>query len=97
MFARLMHVKLKPENIATAQALWPPAVEKYKEEGLHAGYMLLLDAEQGTVLSVTIWESEEACRANEQGPGLKQALAPFRELFAEEPRNEYAVVAAAVE
>ncbi len=97
MFARIMHVKLKPEKIATAQALWPPAVEKYKEHGLHAGYMFLLDEKQGKVLSVTIWESEEACRENEEGAGLKEALEPFWELFAEEPRNEHAVVAARVE
>ncbi len=59
--------------------------------------MFLLDEKQGKVLSVTIRESEEACRENEEGAGLKEALAPFWELFTEEPRNKHAVVAARVE
>ena len=96
MYARIMHVSLKPDKVETAAALWGPGVSKYKKDGLHAGYMFLLDKEAGKVLSVTIWESEEACRANTEGGALNKALEPFRELFAEEPWNEFAPVGAKV-
>ncbi len=96
MYARLMHVTLKPEKVNTAAALWPEAVGKYKTAGLHAGYMFVIDRDAGKVLSVTIWESEEACRANEEDGTLSESIAPFLPLFAADPWNEHAEVGAMV-
>ena len=96
MYARLMHVTLKPECVDTAAALWPDAVGKYKTAGLHAGYMFVIDRDAGKVLSVTIWDSEEACRANEKEGALGEGIAPFLPLFAADPWNEHAEVGAKV-
>lgn len=96
MYARLMHVTLKPECVDTAAALWPDAVGKYKTAGLHAGYMFVIDRDAGKVLSVTIWDSEEACRANEEEGALGEGIAPFLPLFAADPWNEHAEVGAKV-
>ena len=96
MYARLMHVTLKPENVDDAAALWPGSVGKYKDAGLHAGYMFVIDRAAGKVLSVTIWDSEEACRANEEEGALGEGIAPFLPLFAADPWNEHAEVGAKV-
>ena len=69
---------------------------QYKTAGLHAGYMFVIDRDAGKVLSVTIWDSEEACRANEEEGALGEGIAPFLPLFAADPWNEHAEVGAKV-
>ena len=97
MHARIMHVTMKPERIDDARALWPAATGSFKDKGLHAGYMLVIDRDSGKILSVTIWDSMESIRANEDNPDLKEVMKPFKEFFAADPWSEYAEVGAFVE
>lgn len=97
MHARVMHVTMKPERLADAQALWPTATATFKDKGLHAGYMILLDREAGKVLSVTIWDSKDSIEANENDGDLKELMKPFYEFFAADPWSEYGEVGAHVE
>ncbi|MDA0703441.1 MAG: hypothetical protein O3A96_09445 [Proteobacteria bacterium] len=96
MHARVMHVTMKPERLAEAEALWPVGTATFKDKGLHAGYMIILDRAAGKVLSVTIWEDEKAIRANESDDDLKEVMKPFKEFFAADPWSEYGEVGAHV-
>ncbi|MBT5414280.1 MAG: hypothetical protein HOH66_12875 [Rhodospirillaceae bacterium] len=97
MHARVMHVTMKPECLDQAAAAWPKATATFKDKGLHAGYMILLDREAGKVLSVTIWDSEESIRSNENDGALKELMKPFHEWFAADPWSEYGEVGAHVD
>jgi quinol monooxygenase YgiN len=97
MHARIMHVTMKPERIDEARALWPKTTATFKASGLRAGYMLLIDRDAGKILSITIWDSMESIKANEDNPDLKEAMKPFQEFFAADPWSEYAEVGAFVE
>jgi hypothetical protein len=97
MHARVMHVTMKPERLAEAQALWPTTTATFKGKGLHAAYMILLDKEAGKVLSVSIWDSKESIDANENDGDVKELMKPFYEFFAVDPWSEYGEVGAHIE
>ena len=95
MHARVMNVSLKMECVESAMADWAHYTPKFKDMGLVDGYMLV-DRDTGKVLSVTIWESEEAVRAQEGDPRFKEAIDHFRQYFAAEPTSSYYTVGATV-
>ncbi len=97
MHARIMHVSLKPERAGEAQAQWAERVERYykgKDNGFVAGYMLIVDV--SNVLSITLWDSMEAIKANEESGDRDEAVRPYLEYFAADPWYEFAEVGALV-
>jgi heme-degrading monooxygenase HmoA len=68
MFARIMSAELTKELIDKAAAEWRMHITPLKQSGLERAYMLV-DRATGKYLSVTIWESEAAQRANATSPG----------------------------
>ena len=99
MHARIMHVTLKPERAGEAQAQWAERVEKYYKgegKGFVAGYMLIVDAAAGEVLSITLWDNLAAIKANEESAEFEEAIRPYNDYFAAEPWYEYAEVGAKV-
>jgi heme-degrading monooxygenase HmoA len=68
MFARIMSAELTKDLIDEATAEWRAHITRFKQSGLERAYMLV-DRATGKYLSVTIWESEAAQRANATSPG----------------------------
>lgn len=95
--ARVMHVKMKKSKLRTAMKLWGPRTAGYKKQkGFHSGYMLV-NPKTGEVLSITLWHSMAAVRANERGPYMKKAVSGFHAFFAKKPYSTYHKVGAAVQ
>jgi heme-degrading monooxygenase HmoA len=68
MFARIMSAELAKDLIDEAAAEWRTHITPFKQSGLERAYMFV-DRATGKYLSVTIWESEAAQRANATSPG----------------------------
>ncbi len=95
--ARIMHARMKKSKLKQAMAEWGPATAGYKKQkGFHAGYMLV-DPETGDVLSLTLWDSMAAIRANERSAYIKTAVGKFTTYFSKKPYSTYHKVGAAVE
>lgn len=67
MFARVMTSTAKAGSMDAAIAEWPHHIGAFKEKGLIAGY-LFADRANNKLLSITIWESEEAQKRNSNSP-----------------------------
>lgn len=85
MFARVFTVTMKADRLDEAIAEWPKATGAFKGKGLVAGYMLLEDRASAKVVSVTLWDSEEAIERNLNSPDMKGVMGHFRQFFASEP------------
>ena len=95
--ARVMHVKMKKSKLRIAMKQWGPRTAGYKKEkGFHSGYMLV-DPKTGDVLSITLWTSMAAVRANERSPYMKKAVGGFASYFAKKPYSTYHKIGAAVQ
>jgi heme-degrading monooxygenase HmoA len=76
MFARVARYEVAPERIEQATAAFGEAAAQLEGiEGLVGGYVLT-DAEDGVVMSMTLWENRAAMEQSEvQASGLRQQAA----------------------
>jgi hypothetical protein len=95
MTARVMTVTLKPDTMDEAMAEWPAHIEKFKGQGLVAGYFLV-DRGSGQALSITIWESEKTQRTNAGSPDQAAGRAAMMKYFVAPPAPSVYTVGAAV-
>jgi|SRR5687768_13953499 heme-degrading monooxygenase HmoA len=97
VIARVMHAQMKKSKLKRAMREWGPRTSGYKtNKGFHSGYMLV-DEKTGEVLSVTLWKSKAALRANERSAYMKKAVGSFNDYFAKKPYSTYHKVGATVE
>ncbi len=83
MFARVMSTNLKKDLIDEAAAEWKTHIAPFKATGMERAYMLV-DRASGKYLSITIWETEDAQRANATSPGQISGRSAMTEKYFEE-------------
>lgn len=95
MFARVMSTDLHKETIDEAASEWRTHIAPFKDVGMRQALMLV-DRATGKYLSITIWDSEEAQRANASSPAQTAGRgAMTRKYFTAPPTPAtYEVVAA---
>ncbi|HEV2546434.1 MAG TPA: hypothetical protein VGU20_03795 [Stellaceae bacterium] len=95
MFARVMSAELTKDLIDEAAAEWHVHITPFKQSGLERAYMLV-DRATGKYLSITIWESEAAQRANATSPGQIAGRRAMTEKYFRAPPEAagYEIVAA---
>jgi len=93
MYARIAQVRIQPERVAEATAIYRdevvPALEA--QRGFR-GVLLLTQPEIGRGISITLWETEADRTAGEVGGFFQTQLAHFAGMFTETPvRDAYQV------
>jgi heme-degrading monooxygenase HmoA len=93
MYGRVNYVTFKTDVLDEVVGLWPQAVSTYRGKGFVAGYFLL-ERGSGDSVSIVLFESETAMRANESAGDFRKAESQFREWRNTEPdKNYYEAVA----
>ena len=95
MYGRVNYVNFKTDTLDDVAGLWPLAVSTYRGKGFVAGYFLL-DRDSGDSVSIVLFESETAMRANESAGDFRSAESQFREWRNTEPDKHYYEVVANV-
>lgn len=95
MYGRVNYVSFKTASLDEVARLWPQAVSAYRGKGFAVGYFLL-DPASGESVSIVLFESEAAMRANESGGDFRAAESQFREMRHTEPDKHYYEAVAAV-
>ena len=88
MKGRVMSFTLKREHVAEAAKRWPGYAVNFKGKGLLAMYMMV-DEATCEALSVTIWESEAAMKANEARTDLRDHFRSFEPYYDGAPSWRY--------
>jgi heme-degrading monooxygenase HmoA len=94
MFARLLRIQTKIEQIDKASKLFEESVIPLcKDKKGYKGAYFLADRKTGNSIPVTLWESEEDMLATEQSLFFQEQLVKFRLFFKTSPiREAYEVI-----
>ena len=96
MHARMNRVTFHTDRLDEVERMWPEAVATYRDGDFRRG-LLLLDRTSGRSVSVTLFGTEAAMRANETGALHKAAVGRFDDLRLTEPDKSFFEVGAVVE
>ncbi len=94
MVARVTTVQVKPENIDDTTKLYGESVvpAAKSQKGYQGAYMLV-DRNTGKGVSISLWDSEEDARANEQSGYYQEQVGKFKDFLTAPPVQEgYEVV-----
>ena|SRR6185369_3878933 len=86
MYARTLVIQIQPNKLDEAVQLFQESVVPFaqQEQGF-VSIMLLTDPSTGIGMSVSLWESEAALKANEASGYFQAQLAKFASLFTAPP------------
>jgi heme-degrading monooxygenase HmoA len=93
MYARVAQVRIQPERVAEAIAIYEKrVVPALTEQAGFRGVLLLTQPESGRGISITLWDSEEDRTSGEVSGFYQAQLAQFAGMFSESPvRDAYEV------
>jgi heme-degrading monooxygenase HmoA len=89
MFARLTANQYQADKIDEVLKIMEESVipAAKSQKGFHGLYSLT-DRKTGKVLTISLWDSEEAAIANEQSGYYQEQVAKFKDLFTTPPVRE---------
>jgi heme-degrading monooxygenase HmoA len=89
MFARLTIVQGKPDKIDEMIQIYEESVvpAAKSQKGYQGAYMLV-DRSTGKGVSISLWDSEEDARANEQSGYYQEQVGKFKDFFTAPPVQE---------
>ena len=89
MYARLVTTYVKKDKMDEVLKLFEGSVipEGKAQEG-YFGIYLLTDRETGKIVSITLWDTKEDARANEESGYYRRQVEKFKNLVTETPVKE---------
>ena len=89
MFARLTIVQVKVDKIDEVIKIYGDnVVPSAKGQKGYKGILMLTDQKSGKGISITLWESEPDCIANEKSGYYQQQVGRFKDYFTKPPVKE---------
>ena len=89
MYARIFKVQVDTTKIDGGVEIYEDGyVPAAREQKGFLGAMLLGDRKTGKGMAISMWESEDDARANEQSGFVQQVLGKFTEILTEAPTME---------